>query len=216
MSRLVCPNQPAGQTKSQLLFENTIFSESKFNFFSFCKNSVCRWWTMCTMFSSQKIRGSCCVKVLPPPSTWTRCTYFCCSFSSSQSLESHTTGLEGPARSFGGDGVQEEFKTNPCTACGSPLPTTTNPLDVGLVVLCFQRAKLKMFILLLLLQAPAQSLGGDVVQEDLKTNPSTGCGSPLPTIPHPGLSHNLPFYVDDPIQATMWNIYHIGTGVRCN
>ena len=43
---------------------------------------------MCTMFSSQKIRGSCAVKVLPPPSTWTRCTYFCCSFSSSQSLDS--------------------------------------------------------------------------------------------------------------------------------
>ena len=99
-----------------------------------------------------------------------------------------TSGLEGPARS----------------------------LDVGLVVLCFQRANLKMFILLLLLQGPAQSLGGDVVQEDLKTNPSTGCGSPLPTIPHPGLSHNLPFYVDDPIQATIRNIYHIGTGVRCN
>ena len=128
-------------------------------------------------------------------------------------LNLNTSGLEGPARSFGGDGVQKKFKTNPCTACGSPLPTTTNPLDVGLVVLCFQRAKLKMFILLLLLQAPAQSLG---VQENLKTNPSAGCGSPLPTIPHPGLSHNLPFYVDDPIQATMQNIYHIGTGVRCN
>ena len=60
-----------------------------------------------------------------------------------------------------------------------------------------------MFTLLLLLQITAQSLGGDGGQEDLKTNPSTGCGSPLPTIPHPGLSHNLPFYVDDPIQATL-------------
>ena len=33
------------------------------------------------------------------------------------------------------------------------------------------------------------------------------CGSPLPALPHPGGSHNLPFYVDDPIQAKWKEIF---------
>ena len=37
----------------------------------------------------------------------------------------------------------------------------------------------------------------------LNFSPFFRCGSPLPALPHPGGSHNLPFYVDDPIQAKL-------------
>ena len=63
-------------------------------------------------------------------------------------------------------------------------------------------SKNKMLLLLLLLQATVKAQGGAGGEgQSFESNPSPGCGSPLPAIPRPGLSHNLPFYVDDPIQA---------------
>jgi len=71
-------------------------------------------------------------------------------------------------------------------------------------------SKNKMLLLLLLLQATVKAQGGaGGGGQSFESNPSPGCGSPLPAIPNPGLSHNLPFYVDDPIQGLVSRSYRL-------
>jgi len=43
----------------------------------------------------------------------------------------------------------------------------------------------------------------------IAVTPSGGCGAPLPTIPHPGHSHNHPILVEDPVKGSVYRNYRL-------
>jgi len=43
----------------------------------------------------------------------------------------------------------------------------------------------------------------------IAVTPSGGCGAPLPTIPHPGHSHNHPILVEDPVLGPVYRNYRL-------